>query len=112
MGPNYIALAIPLFFGLIAVELLVAWQRQRRVYRFGDAVTDLGCGITQRIPLIFFEGLLILAYVALYERTHFIPLNRYPILAHLVAFVAVDFSFYWWHRASHRVNFLWAAHVV
>src|SRR5690606_31238042 len=23
-----------------------------------------------------------------------------------------DFAYYWWHRASHRISFLWAAHVV
>ena len=30
----------------------------------------------------------------------------------MIAFLAVDFTYYWWHRLSHRVNFLWAAHVV
>ena len=27
-------------------------------------------------------------------------------------FVAVEFSYYWFHRASHRVNWFWSAHVV
>jgi hypothetical protein len=30
----------------------------------------------------------------------------------LIAFVAVDLAYYWWHRLSHEVNVLWAAHVV
>src|SRR4051812_7775689 len=30
----------------------------------------------------------------------------------LVAIAGVDFLYYWWHRLSHRVNLLWAAHVV
>ena len=29
-----------------------------------------------------------------------------------VGLVLVDFAYYWSHRAGHRVNFLWAAHVV
>lgn len=29
----------------------------------------------------------------------------------ILAFVAVDFCYYWFHRCSHEVRFLWAAHV-
>jgi sterol desaturase/sphingolipid hydroxylase (fatty acid hydroxylase superfamily) len=112
VGPNYIALAIPFFFLLIAVELAVAARRGRRVYRFADAIADLGCGVTQRVLLLFFEGLLLAAYVALYRHARVVDLATHPITAWVVAFLYVDLSYYWWHRASHRVNFLWAAHVV
>jgi alkylglycerol monooxygenase len=112
MGPNYIALAIPFFFVLITVELGVARARGRRVYRFADAIADLGCGVTQRILLLFFEGLLVAAYVALYDHARLVDLRAHPVAAWLFAFIAVDFTYYWWHRASHRVNVLWAAHVV
>ena len=27
-------------------------------------------------------------------------------------FIAVEFSYYWFHRASHRVNWFWSAHVL
>jgi hypothetical protein len=33
-------------------------------------------------------------------------------VAWIVAIIAVDFIYYWWHRWSHEVNFMWAAHVV
>jgi alkylglycerol monooxygenase len=112
MSPNYIALAVPLFFLFIAVELLVARLRRRRVYRFADAVADLGCGVTQRIILLFLEGGMLLAYVWLYQHARLTDLASHPIVAWMVAFVAVDFVYYWWHRLSHRVNFMWAAHVV
>jgi sterol desaturase/sphingolipid hydroxylase (fatty acid hydroxylase superfamily) len=112
MNPNYIALAVPLFFLLIGIELGVAARRRHAAYRFADAITDLGCGISQRIVLIFIGGLLLLAYVALYEHARLIDVGRWPVASWLVALVAVDFAYYWWHRASHRMNFLWAAHVV
>jgi alkylglycerol monooxygenase len=112
MGPNYIALAVPFFFLLIGIELAVARQRKRQPYRFADTIADLGCGVTQRVVLLFFEALLLLAYVVLYQKLRLVDLGRYPLAAWLVAFLGVDFIYYWWHRASHRVNFLWAAHVV
>jgi alkylglycerol monooxygenase len=112
MGPNYIALAVPFFFLLIGLELVVAHRQRRAAYHFADSIADLGCGITQRVCLLFFEALLLLLYVQLYQHARLVDLGRYPLLAWLVAFVAVDFIYYWWHRASHRANFLWAAHVV
>jgi len=99
-GPNYIALAVPFFFLLIGIELVVAWRRRERPYQFADTISDLGCGITQRITLIFFEGALLLAYVLLYEHARVVDLGKYPLLAWVVAFVGVDFAYYWWHRAS------------
>jgi alkylglycerol monooxygenase len=112
MGPNYIALAIPFFFLLIFVELAVAARRGRRAYRFADAIADLGCGVTQRVLLLLFEAALLLAYVLVYQHARVVDLGRHPVAAWLVAFVGVDFIYYWWHRASHRMNLLWAAHVV
>jgi alkylglycerol monooxygenase len=34
------------------------------------------------------------------------------VVTWLLAIVGVDFLYYWWHRLSHEVNVLWAAHVV
>src|SRR5262249_23680859 len=34
------------------------------------------------------------------------------VVAWVILFFAVDFLYYAYHRASHRVNFLWAGHVV
>jgi sterol desaturase/sphingolipid hydroxylase (fatty acid hydroxylase superfamily) len=112
MGPNLIALAIPFFFLFIGLELAVARARRRAVYRFTDAVADLGCGVTQRVSLLFFEWLLVALYVVIYNHARLIDLGRHPVATWVFAFVAVDFIYYWWHRASHRVNILWAAHVV
>src|SRR5204863_7622929 len=76
------------------------------------AVADLGCGVTQRIALLFFEGLLLAVYTCIYAHGRVVDLGRWPVAAWAVALLAVDFIYYWWHRASHRLNVLWAAHVV
>jgi alkylglycerol monooxygenase len=112
MAPNYIALAVPFFFLLIGIELLIARRRGRAVYRFADSIANLGCGMTQQVLLLFFNASLLALYVWLYHHARLADLGRHAVAAWVVAFVAVDFIYYWWHRLSHRVNLLWSAHAV
>lgn len=112
VAPNYIALAVPFFFLLIGIELLVARRRGRQIYRFADAITNLGCGITQQVLLLFFNAGLLAMYVWLYRHARLVDLGRHPVAAWAVAMVSVDFIYYWWHRLSHRVNLFWSAHAV
>jgi len=109
---NYIALAVPFFFLFIGIELLVARARGWSVYRGGDAVADLGCGVGQQVVLVFAEVWLLGVYAALYERHRLHTFAAGSPAPWLLAFAAVDFIYYWWHRLSHEVNVLWAAHVV
>src|SRR3954468_5296884 len=109
--PNPIALAIPFFFALIGLELWLARRRGVALYRFPDVVTNLSCGMTQQIFLVFAVAALTGGYAFLYPH----PLFTFPggsIWPWALAFVAVDFAYYWWHRLSHRVNLLWAVHAV
>jgi sterol desaturase/sphingolipid hydroxylase (fatty acid hydroxylase superfamily) len=108
--PNYIALAVPFFFLLIAGELLWARARGRSVYRLDDSLTDIACGVASELCNIFGKAAKLAIYAWEYERCRLI--SPPTAAAWLLAFLGVDFAYYWWHRASHRVNWLWAAHVV
>jgi alkylglycerol monooxygenase len=108
--PNLIALAIPLFFLGIFIEARVARARKVSVYRLGDALADMGCGISQQLAGMFTTVALALGLVYLYDHHRFFTLPSWA--AWLLAFVGIDFVYYWWHRLSHEVNFLWAAHGV
>ncbi len=112
MEARIIALAVPMFFGLIALELW--WSKRRGVsaYRFADAVTDLACGIGSRVFHLFDAALLIGLYALVFESLAPMTLPTDAPLTWVFAFVAVDFLYYWWHRSSHNVNALWAVHVV
>ncbi len=110
---NYIALAIPFFLLLIGLELLVARaQRRRGVYRLQDALADLGCGIGQQVVMVFAAAAFLAAYAWLYDRLRLVTFAGDSVVPWLIAFVVVDLAYYWWHRLSHEVNFLWAAHAV
>jgi len=109
--PNLIALAIPFFFALMGVEMWLARRRGLKLYRLADAVADLSCGMTQQILLVFQVAALTAGYVWLYQHRLFTFREGSP-WPWIIAFFAVDFVYYWWHRLSHEVNFLWAVHVV
>lgn len=109
--PDYIALAIPFFFLLIGGELLWARARGVRVYRLNDALTDLSCGITSQVFVILHAAAQLAAYAWLYDNLRLVTFSSaWP--GWLIALLGVDFAYYWWHRASHEVNALWAAHIV
>lgn len=110
--PNYIALAIPFFFVLIGVEVWAARRRRLRVHRFDDCVVDLACGMTQQVLLVFFAAALIAAYAWTHAHLRLVTFAPGSAWPWVIAFVAVDLGYYWWHRLSHEVNLLWAVHVV
>jgi alkylglycerol monooxygenase len=113
MDVNYVALAIPFFFAFIALEGFLAWRSRREVYELGDTVNNLSCGITQQLVVRFFEVLLLGVYAWVFNRFSLIDTSGvHPAVMAVLAYVGVDFAYYWWHRVSHRVNFMWAAHVV
>jgi len=109
---NYIAFAIPFFLLFIGLEILVARAQRRGVYRLQDALADLGCGIGQQIVMVFAGAAFVAAYAALYDRFRLFTFAEASPAPWLISFVVVDFAYYWWHRLSHEVNFLWAAHAV
>lgn len=111
MEINLIALAIPVFFLLIFVEAaVVRIQGKKDIYRFHDAITDLGCGVSSQVIGVFSKGSLLLLYTAVWSQAALLQPQEW--VQWILAFIGVDFCYYWWHRASHRLNFLWAGHIV
>lgn len=113
---DLIALSIPGFFLLMAIELIAARIIGRRVYRLNDTLDDLGCGIVSQIEGVVSKGVGFALYLLVYGLARD-PLGLPGLAAHswltwVFALLAVDFAYYWFHRWSHEVNFLWAAHVV
>ncbi|WP_017731733.1 sterol desaturase family protein [Nafulsella turpanensis] len=111
MDLNPVILAIPLYFLLIGMELLVQYFSKEKLYRLNDAFTNISCGITQQVTDVFLKVGLLGIYAMLYQ--HFAILSFPPtILNSLLLFVLVDFCYYWAHRMSHEVNLFWGGHVV
>jgi sterol desaturase/sphingolipid hydroxylase (fatty acid hydroxylase superfamily) len=109
---DYAGLAGPAYLLLIAVELCVARRRGERLYRLDDAINDLSTGILMQLLVLGLGGLIVAGYVGVYQGLRLFEWSPERASTWIACFLAVDFAYYWFHRLSHEVNFLWAAHVV
>ena len=109
---SLIIYAIPLFFALILLELWLDWRKQKLTYRFNDALNSLNLGMMSQITAVALKTIQISFYVLIYQNISPIQLGLDSMWVWAFAFIAYDFSYYWFHRMSHEINVLWAGHVV
>lgn len=106
-----IALAIPFFFLLMGLELAWSAWSGRKVYRFNDFIANMGCGIGSQIVGAFTKAGIFAVYVFVHEHYRLFTLEP-SVITWVVTFLFIDLLYYWFHRLSHGINFLWAAHIV
>jgi alkylglycerol monooxygenase len=108
-----IAIATPVFFLLMAVELAVARARGlHTAYRLNDAINSLSLGVISEVVKLFARVLIIGIYAWAFER---VALGAWPTdtwWTWALAIVFYDFCYYWNHRLGHESAVFWAAHVV
>lgn len=103
-------LATPFFLGV------TAWEYQRikndpKLTDLREAIRNFMLGAGYQITELLFAGILAFPVYALawHYRVATLELN---VFTAALTFIAVDFVFYWYHRGSHRVRWLWCAHIV
>ncbi len=111
MKVDYIALSIPVFFILITVELGYALYKKLDFYRLNDSLSNLSQGIGSQLVGIFLKTITFFGYLFIYEHWRFYTFPN-TLLTWILLFLGVDFFYYWFHRKSHQINALWAAHIV
>ena len=106
-----VALSIPFFFLLIGIELLISLYQKKDYYRVCDALTSISCGIGAEVVGIFMKSILFFGYLYIYNNLRVYTMPD-TFLTWAALFLGVDFFYYWFHRKSHEINALWAAHIV
>ncbi|MDI1302623.1 MAG: sterol desaturase family protein [bacterium] len=102
-------IATPFFIGVALWEYLRI-KNDPQLMDGREAVRNFMLGAGYQITELLFAGIIAFPVYAFafHHRIADIPLNFFT---GAVLFVATDFGFYWMHRASHRVRWLWCAHV-
>ena len=106
--------AIPIFFALIWLEmrrhreLRRAGRRELAGYERRDTAASLEMGLGNVVVAAAVHGSALAFFLLVYEHRIF-EIGTGP-WAWVLLFLAEDFVYYGWHRSSHEVRLLWAAH--
>ena len=108
--PNLIHWAIPFFALAVLVEVILSARAKSKAYEAKDALSSIAMGLGNVLIDLLNKALIFGAYYWVYQ-FHFFEFG-FGILAWIFCFFAEDFSYYWFHRASHSIRFFWASHVI
>lgn len=103
-------------FSIIAMVLLVLGEyflsrlMKKKVFEFSDSLTNMACGVLERTIFVPFVVIYYASFTYFHENFSFTHLAVNPFTT-FALFIAVDFLWYWYHRAGHEINVLWAAHI-
>ena len=101
---------LPIFLGFVALEFFILW-RQGRAYSWKEGATSFAIGIGNKLSASYKLGFSVWATMLVWDYRAFeVPLASWwgPI----ALFLAVEFSYYWFHRLSHEIRWMWATHAV
>jgi sterol desaturase/sphingolipid hydroxylase (fatty acid hydroxylase superfamily) len=106
---------LPIFAALIGAELWVARRRGLKLYSRDQTIASLVIALGQRVisPAVAALKLSLAAVVGqvfFANRLFDIPMETWWAWALL--FVGTEFTYYWFHRASHEVRWFWTTHAV
>jgi sterol desaturase/sphingolipid hydroxylase (fatty acid hydroxylase superfamily) len=103
---------VPIVLGLILAEVIYSSSKNLGYYSLKDSLA--GYGLLAGNVLINFltKGSVLFFYVYLYQ-FNLVAINDLlsSVFVWVLTFITIDFIFYWYHRCSHRVRFLWAVHM-
>lgn len=109
--PALLLLAMgPVFLLSIGVEAWVWYKRHRAIYAWRDVVSNAALALMHQGADAFALWLFVrTVYSALYAHgLHLFPRTAWAFVALLVL---QDLLYYGFHRASHRIRWMWASHV-
>jgi len=108
---NIILFAIPFFALSVILEAVYNYYKKYDYYESKDAIASLSMGIGNAIIRQWTPWAYLPLYYFLYDNYRVFELNN-QYLAWILIIFADDFSYYWFHRASHKCRYLWASHVI
>lgn len=102
-----------LILGLIGIEMLWSWKFEKGVYETKETLANFAIFIGFQLTKLISVGyqLAIFGFISQFKLFDLEKLiNPYGLFA--LTFIVVDLSYYWFHRCSHEIKFLWAFHLV
>ncbi len=112
--PQILRYALPVLVAIALLEALLFWLFSKhggKPYPWRETFASLGVALGQKLKQILLGGVIISLFLGLWsKRLWTVPLDT--VWGLLLLFVAVEFVYYWHHRLSHEIRWLWATHAV
>jgi len=109
--PNYTDNALAAFMSLVIIEFLVSIYKGKKVYNVNHTLASTSAGLLSRmIGLLSIRTFDYTMYCYVHENWRLLDLPWNSTTTWLVGFIGMDFLYYWFHRAAHEINILWASH--
>ena len=108
---NALLYAIPLFIGLVLLEILYGHFKGEQTHTVMDTVSSLSSGLTNIIKDSLGLAVVLVSYPFLVEHLALTEIKSSWVV-YAIGFIAIDFAGYWNHRLSHVVNIFWNQHVI
>ena len=110
MNNNIILLAIPFFTLSVIIESIINYHNKSDYYVLKDTFASLSMGVGNVIMSILTKFITLSFFYLLYNYRIFELSNQWWVW--LLILFSDDFTFYWFHRFSHRCRYFWASHVI
>jgi sterol desaturase/sphingolipid hydroxylase (fatty acid hydroxylase superfamily) len=106
--------AFPIVVGIAALEAAILIFVRKRTYNWRASLASLADGVTRQYFLKYVVPFNIAGPAIYLAATHPLDLVPFknPFLSFAVLFFGQELAYYWFHRASHRMRWLWASHAV
>ena len=106
------AIGAPIVLAMILIEVFFSSIYNKNLYKKDDTLCTIGL-LTGNILMVFaLKGITLALHFYLFQFKLFNLSALMPVWAlWILTFVMIDLVFYFYHRISHRVNFLWAIHM-
>jgi sterol desaturase/sphingolipid hydroxylase (fatty acid hydroxylase superfamily) len=97
--------------GFMALEYFLGRLAHHDTHDAFESVASLGVAVGQSIVRAAEATLLAIPFAFAYQHRLF-DFSQTTPMALATLFVATEFAYYWQHRASHRIRWMWATHAV
>ncbi|MDB5971926.1 MAG: fatty acid hydroxylase superfamily [Hydrocarboniphaga sp.] len=105
----FLLLMAPVFVVCMTTEYLVLRHRRQQTYSLHETRSNIVLALSHAATDGIAWALLLGLFYWIYQHRLFdIPFNGWTLL---LLVVLQDFFYYWFHRGSHRIRWMWASHV-
>ena len=106
------AIGLPIVLAMILLEVIISNIKNKSFYKKGDTLCTVGLLVGNIFAVYAVKGLTLGIHFYVYQFRVFDLIEHLPLWAMwLLTFILIDLVFYFYHRLSHRVRFLWAIHM-